>query len=787
MSGVIRKADLRACLRYCLIALFILSVLLLPRPGKAEAGGPADTDDSVKETAVREDAEAEGTAESSGVTFQLSYCVYWQSSRPSIALFVEMTNHGSRPADPSLMEVEVSDGGKIYTGSLDDIPRILVPPGQSFCFVTIWNGYAGADPRITLRYPDDAGEFNADYGFTESPGIIRTTRGMFEGVSFESRNPTLAFQSAQTVNVALYDRDGKLLYVREMGTGRQALAPDSSLWLSWSPYDENPIIDHELFLVDREIASARVFTCFPLEEGVGGKSGDYTYKVLKDGTARLTGYTGRDRELTLPDRLDGYRISSIGKEAIADRGQLVSLTVPEGVETLEERAVARCGSLERVSLPASLSKVEENQFPSCPLTDLLLDSENADYLILDGALFCQRDSTLIRYPSGKTNTGFTVPRGTKAIGQYAFSQCSHLQKIVLPEGLTAIRPGAFYLCDNLSDLVLPDSVTEIGELAFSETAVSSISLPDGIITLPDAVFQNCSRLKSVVLPKGLVSIESYVFKGTGIEEISLPGSLTSIGDLAFFECGQLREVTIPEAVHEIGRGAFACCASLTAIRLPEGTPRFRLTEGMLCDEEDHRIISVLPAQIGLTATVPDGIQTIDRFAFSGLKELQSVQLPDTLVHIGYCAFSNCIRLRTVLLPESLTGIEEQAFRYCSMLETAVLPDGLTEIPDGLFNECSCLKTVRLPRSLVRIGEQAFSKCDALTSLSLPDTVTEIGYAAFAGCRALININFPASLVKIGDEVFTGSPLVQVTVVSGSRAEAFCLENGIPIREADQGQ
>ena len=68
-----------------------------------------------------------------------------------------------------------------------------------------------------------------------------------------------------------------------------------------------------------------------------------------------------------------------------------------------------------------------------------------------------------------------------------------------------------------------------------------------------------------------------------------------------------------------------------------------------------------------------------------------------------------------------------------------------------------------------------------------DTVTEIGYGAFAGCRALININFPASLEKIGDEVFTGSPLVQVTVVSGSRAEAFCLENGIPIREADQGQ
>lgn len=41
-------------------------------------------------------------------------------------------------------------------------------------------------------------------------------------------------------------------------------------------------------------------------------SGDYKYILLVDGTVEITRYTGDDSKVIIPEKLDGYVVTSIG-------------------------------------------------------------------------------------------------------------------------------------------------------------------------------------------------------------------------------------------------------------------------------------------------------------------------------------------------------------------------------------------------------------------------------------------------------------------------------------------
>ena len=79
----------------------------------------------------------------------------------------------------------------------------------------------------------------------------------------------------------------------------------------------------------------------------------------------------------------------------------------------------------------------------------------------DGVLYSKGDAGRTLVLSLPTNgaTEFTVPDGTVALADYAFSNNTSLRRVVLPEGLTTIGYGAFDGCNNLTDIVIPDSVT----------------------------------------------------------------------------------------------------------------------------------------------------------------------------------------------------------------------------------------------------------------------------------------------------------------------------------------
>lgn len=254
----------------------------------------------------------------------------------------------------------------------------------------------------------------------------------------------------------------------------------------------------------------------PLTDRAYVTSGDYTYTLLEDGSARIIDYTGDAEALTVPAELDGHLVCQIGDRAFSACFSLTSVTLPKGLTAIGEDAFQRCESLASIALPEGLTAIGDNAFFSCGLTSIALPDSltsmganpflgcssltaidiSPDHPVFaqaDGVLYEKDSGTLVCYPEGKANNSFAVPEGTLSIGDDAFAGCFSLTAVAMPEGLTSIGEGAFVGCFFLRTIALPDSLMTIGDSAFVGCfALSAVALPEGLTSIGEGAFDGCS-------------------------------------------------------------------------------------------------------------------------------------------------------------------------------------------------------------------------------------------------------------------------------------------------------
>ena len=140
-------------------------------------------------------------------------------------------------------------------------------------------------------------------------------------------------------------------------------------------------------------------------------------------------------------------------------------------------------------------------------------------------------------------------------------------------------------------------------------------------------------------------------------------------------------------------------------------------------------------------TLPPSVKTIESYAFSHCENLRRIHFSEGLVSIGNESFRSCASLSGLRLPKTLSRINNDAFMGCDALEKVSLPTGIG-LGVGVFCGCDSLREVVLPRGLRVIPESAFSGCISLESIKIPNSVEAIRSRAFSRCDKLQNFKFP---------------------------------------------
>ncbi|MBO4982248.1 MAG: leucine-rich repeat protein [Lachnospiraceae bacterium] len=80
-------------------------------------------------------------------------------------------------------------------------------------------------------------------------------------------------------------------------------------------------------------------------------AGGSLYYVILDDEIAITGFRGMAGEVQIPDSLEGYPVTVIGKKAFLSRKFLRAVQLPDCIREIEDWAFAYCDGLEQVELP----------------------------------------------------------------------------------------------------------------------------------------------------------------------------------------------------------------------------------------------------------------------------------------------------------------------------------------------------------------------------------------------------------------------------------------------------
>ena len=236
------------------------------------------------------------------------------------------------------------------------------------------------------------------------------------------------------------------------------------------------------------------------------------------------------------------------------------------------------------------------------------------------------------------------------------------------------------------DITLPSNAFKFGNTAFlNNTEITSVTIPEGYHTIAQGAFDGCSNLKSVSLPDTLETIEDFAFaRCTSLESCHLPRHVSSIGNGAFRECHALTFLEIPEITDFIGEGCFCYCDSLDKFSVISGNASFCEREGVLLTADMKMLIQYPCGSRATSYTVPTGVETICRNAFTHARSLREVKLADTVKELNTFAFSSCPSLIEIELPSSLEHVSENAFKNASNLCRVYVKNKAMQIDPAAF-------------------------------------------------------------------------------------------------------
>ncbi len=152
------------------------------------------------------------------------------------------------------------------------------------------------------------------------------------------------------------------------------------------------------------------------------------YFLDENSDAVVTEIRGDFSEINIPQQIDGHNVTGIDRYAFFENTQLVSVSLPDTVQTIGDYAFSGCLSLENINIPENLSSLGKACFMSC----ISLGS-----IAINGNL--------------------------KEIPENCFASCTKLSYADIPFSVTDIGEKAFFGCTSLNDIALHSNITSFAD------------------------------------------------------------------------------------------------------------------------------------------------------------------------------------------------------------------------------------------------------------------------------------------------------------------------------------
>lgn len=94
------------------------------------------------------------------------------------------------------------------------------------------------------------------------------------------------------------------------------------------------------------------------------EQGSLCYEITLN-TAAIIGYSGRDAQMEIPEKIEGSPVVWIGKKAFLSNKTLRKITLPKYLTGIGDWAFAYCGNLEQVVLPYQRIEMGQGVFKEC--------------------------------------------------------------------------------------------------------------------------------------------------------------------------------------------------------------------------------------------------------------------------------------------------------------------------------------------------------------------------------------------------------------------------------------
>ena len=458
-----------------------------------------------------------------------------------------------------------------------------------------------------------------------------------------------------------------------------------------------------------------------------GKTDDgFTWVLKNDGTVHIFEYTGNKTQVTVPNKINGNLVNSIGAFAFYDNNILTTVYIGKNITKISAYGFSMCMNLtiycEASSKPSGwenywygVSPYNFNYVKNSGTTNGYSWKQSlADEIEITGY---SGTETVIEIP--KNINGLPVTK----IGYEAFRNKDNLTKVTIGDHILEIDSYAFYDCDYITELTIGNGVERVGSYAFYSCGkLATLNMGTGVKKVDSNAFYN-----SPVTRVNITDIESWAqidfydyyahpgyyksnlnlyLNNSLVTKIDFSENIAKIGAYAFAYCYNLTRVSIPKNVTTIGANAFYYCTNATAYI-----------------EYGSRPSGWASTWMSSSATVKWGYKdegTLDYFKWR-------LMFDNTVTLVGYTGTSYI----DLTIPSSINGY------------------AVTKIADYAFESNRYIESVVIGYNVVEIGEGAFSGCYNLEYAYIGDSVLKMGGYIFEGCDSFLEIECEASEPKEG--------------------------------------